>query len=61
MSVAPETTTDKALTLFDQIGGAAAVDAAVDVFYRKVLSDYRINRFFDDIDMETQVANQMLF
>lgn len=26
-------------SVFEQIGGAAAVDAAVDIFYRKVLSD----------------------
>jgi len=25
--------------LYDQIGGAAAVDAAVDIFYRRVLGD----------------------
>ncbi len=37
-------------SLFEQLGGAAAVDAAVDIFYRKVLSDYRINRFFDNSD-----------
>ncbi|MGZ8902565.1 MAG: group I truncated hemoglobin, partial [Methylobacter sp.] len=46
---------------FDRIGGAPAVDAAVDVFYRKVLMDYRINRFFDNTDMDTQVAKQKAF
>ena len=59
MSATPETTTGN--TLYDQIGGAAAVDAAVDIFYRKVLSDYRINRFFDDIDMEEQAVKQKAF
>ncbi|MSR16514.1 MAG: group 1 truncated hemoglobin [Methylococcaceae bacterium] len=54
-----ETTTD--LTLFEQLGGEAAVDAAVDVFYRKVLSDYRINRFFDGADMDTLAAKQKAF
>ena len=33
-------------TLYDKIGGQAAVNAAVDIFYRKVLADHRINRFF---------------
>jgi hemoglobin len=61
MSENPETTPDTPLTLFDKIGGEAAVDAAVDVFYRKVLSDYRINRFFDDIDMEAQAIKQKAF
>ena len=49
------------LTLFEQLGGEAAVNAAVDIFYRKVLSDYRINRFFDNVDMEQQAAKQKAF
>ncbi len=49
------------LTLFAQLGGEAAVNAAVDVFYRKVLGDYRINRFFDNVNMETQAAKQKAF
>lgn len=47
--------------LFDRIGGSAAVDAAVDIFYRKVLSDDRISHFFDDVDMERQAAKQKAF
>jgi hemoglobin len=48
-------------TLFDQLGGEAAVNAAVDIFYRKVLADHRINRFFDNVDMEKQAAKQKAF
>ena len=48
-------------SLFDQIGGEAAVDAAVDIFYRKVLADHTINRFFDSTDMEAQAAKQKAF
>ena len=48
-------------SLYEQIGGEAAVDAAVDLFYRKVLSDFRINRFFDKTDMEAQAAKQKAF
>jgi hemoglobin len=48
-------------TLYDQLGGAAAVDAAVDIFYRKVLSDDRISSFFDDVDMDRQAAKQKAF
>jgi hemoglobin len=59
MSEVQQTTSDT--SLFDQLGGAAAVDAAVDIFYRKVLSDYRINRFFDNSDMEKQAAKQKAF
>jgi len=60
MSTTPETI-DKNLSLYERIGGAAAVDAAVDVFYHKVLSDYRINRFFDNIDMNKQAIKQKAF
>jgi hemoglobin len=51
----------QAQTLFDQLGGQAAVDAAVDVFYRKVLSDDRVSQFFDDVDMDRQIAKQKAF
>lgn len=50
-----------AASLFDQIGGAAAVDAAVDIFYRKVLSDDRIAHFFEDVDMDRQRGKQKAF
>ena len=48
-------------SLYDQIGGEAAVDAAVELFYRKVLADNRINRFFDKTNMEEQIAKQKAF
>ncbi|OQK15472.1 globin [Methyloprofundus sedimenti] len=48
-------------SLFEQIGGEAAVNAAVDIFYRRVLADHRINRFFDSTDMEQQAAKQKAF
>lgn len=48
-------------SLYERIGGEATVNAAVDVFYRKVLEDYRINRFFDHSDMEKQLAKQKAF
>ncbi len=48
-------------TLFEKLGGAAAVDAAVDLFYRRVLADAYINRFFEGVDMEKQAAKQKAF
>jgi len=48
-------------SLFEKIGGAAAVDAAVDIFYRKVMADDRINKFFDGVDMDKQAAKQKAF
>lgn len=48
-------------TLFNKLGGEGAVDAAVEIFYRKVLSDDRISDFFDDVDMDRQAAKQKAF
>lgn len=48
-------------TLFEKLGGEPAVDAAVDIFYKKVLADDRINGFFDGIDMDRQAAKQKAF
>ncbi|MEP7051024.1 MAG: group 1 truncated hemoglobin [Pseudomonadota bacterium] len=48
-------------SIYSRLGGDAAVDAAVDVFYRKVLADPRISDFFDDVDMDRQRAKQKAF
>ena len=48
-------------SVFEQIGGGAAVDAAVDIFYRKVLSDPVISHFFDSVDMDRQIGKQKAF
>lgn len=48
-------------SLYERIGGDAAVNAAVDVFYGKVLDDYRINRFFANTDMAKQAAHLKAF
>lgn len=48
-------------SLYERLGGEAAVDAAVDIFYRKVLADDRINGFFDNVDMDQQAAKQKAF
>lgn len=48
-------------SLYEQLGGADAVNAAVDIFYRKVLADERISHFFDDVDMNKQAAKQKAF
>jgi hemoglobin len=47
--------------LYDQLGGAGAVDAAVDIFYRKVLADDSIADFFEAVDMDAQRAKQKSF
>lgn len=48
-------------SLFSRLGGSAAVDAAVDIFYDKVLADERIRHFFADTDMARQRAHQKAF
>lgn len=48
-------------TLYERLGGQEGLDKAVDIFYRKVLVDDRINRFFEDTDMEVQAAKQKAF
>jgi len=49
------------MSLFERIGGAPAMDAAVNIFYRKVLADERISHFFETVDMERQAAKQKAF
>ncbi|KGP64258.1 globin [Legionella norrlandica] len=48
-------------SLFDRLGGPHAVNTAVDIFYRKMLMDDRVNYFFDDVDMEKQILKQKGF
>jgi hemoglobin len=48
-------------SLYEKLGGRAAVDAVVETFYRKVLTDDRISDFFDDVDMDGQIAKQKAF
>ena len=48
-------------TLYERLGGEAAVDAAVDRFYEKVLSDANLAPFFDGLDMKRQASKQKAF
>jgi truncated hemoglobin YjbI len=48
-------------TLFERLGGATAVDAAVDIFYGKVMADDRICHFFENLDMVAQANKQKAF
>jgi hemoglobin len=48
-------------SLYERLGGENAVNAAVELFYRKVLADGRLARFFDGVDMESQIAKQKSF
>jgi len=48
-------------SLYERIGGEAAVEQAVGIFYRKVLLDDRVNEFFDGVDMDQQINKQKGF
>lgn len=48
-------------TLFEKLGGKAAVDLAVDRFYERVLNDERIKHFFENVDMNRQRGHQKAF
>lgn len=48
-------------SLYHRLGGKAAVDAAVEKFYVKVLADARITHFFTDINMNAQRRKQKEF
>ena len=49
------------MSIYSRIGGEEAVNLAVDVFYKKVLADDRVNEFFDFIDMPRQIDKQKKF
>lgn len=48
-------------SLFERIGGEAAVMAAVDLFYKKVTADPLLAPFFVDLDLAGQVRKQVAF
>ena len=49
------------MSLYERLGGAPAFQAAVDEFYRRMLTDDRVAHFFEDVDMEGQIAKQAAF
>lgn len=52
---------DRADSLYQQVGGAKAVGAVIDLFYKKIMADDRVNHHFDDTHMPTQIAKQKAF
>jgi truncated hemoglobin YjbI len=40
------------IPLYHRVGGDAAMEVAVDLFYRKVLEDDFVSKFFDGVDMD---------
>jgi hemoglobin len=50
-----------AATLFERLGGAVSIDAAVDAFYGRVLDDPQLAPFFDRVDVRRLRAHQKAF
>lgn len=48
-------------TIFESIGGAAAVEAVVDLFYERVLADPALAGYFEGRDMARLKRHQRLF
>lgn len=48
-------------SLFESIGGTKAVEAAVDIFYQKVINDPALSPFFDGINLDRQRKMQESF
>jgi hemoglobin len=48
-------------SLYEKIGGEKALDAAVEIFYSKVINDPDLAPFFDGISMERQRNMQKAF
>lgn len=50
-----------ATTIYDKIGGKAALSVVVDEFYKRVLADELLAPMFADTDMDKQRSHQVAF
>jgi hemoglobin len=48
-------------TLFERLGGEAAIEAAVVDFYERVMADPTLAPFFSHLDMTAQIKKQIAF
>lgn len=48
-------------SIYARLGGHEAIDAAVDLFYEKMLADERVAFFFEDVNMNAQIRKQKEF
>lgn len=49
------------MSLYEQLGGDAAISAALDRFYEKVLGDPTVSVFFDRVDVDRVKERQRSF
>jgi hemoglobin len=54
-------TESTAPSLFQRLGGEAAIEAAVVGFYERVMVDPTLAPFFDGLDMDAQIQKQIAF
>lgn len=48
-------------TLYERLGGEAAITATVGMFYDRIMSDASLAPFFADLDMDKQINKQIAF
>jgi hemoglobin len=48
-------------SLYERLGGSLAIRRVTETFYRKVLADPLLAPYFDDVDMDRQIAKQASF
>ena len=53
--------TQAVVALYDRLGGAAAVEAVVGAFYKRVLADDELRGFFANTNMDVQTRQQIKF
>lgn len=53
--------TNTTTSIYEKIGGKAALQAVVDEFYQRVLADDLLKPFFEDTDMKKQRDHQVAF
>ena len=53
--------TDRENSLYHKLGGKAAIDATVELFYVKMLADDRVKHAFDEVNMTRQRKKQKEF
>ena len=41
-----------ATSLYEKLGGAKAIDSAIELFYQKITADESLKPFFQDVDMQ---------
>jgi methyl-accepting chemotaxis protein len=61
MATASRPSSTSAPSLFEQLGGTAAVTAAVEGFYERVLADPELQEFFTDADLPQLKRQQVAF